>query len=101
MKKNVRISRAKLKAKKHPDERKAISMVKLVGVSMKLREHNNHLQGLYAELGKVVFDQHLRLGSGTPRRWSAVMTGLAGRIEELRKKMTLLEREVKTLKKAA
>jgi hypothetical protein len=101
MKKNVRIARVKPAAKKHPDERKAISMVKLVGVSMKLREHNNHLQGLYAELGKIVFDHHLRPGSSAPRRWSAAMTGLADKISELRKKMTRLEREVKTLKKAA
>lgn len=101
MKTRARITRAKPKTKKHFDERKAISMVKLVGVTMKLLGHNNHLQGLYAELGKIVFDQHLRLGSNAPRRWSIAMTGLADRIDELRKKMARLEQEVKTLKKAA
>jgi len=101
MKTRSRILRAKPKAKKNPDERKTISLVKLVGVSMRLREHNNHLQGLYAELGKIVYDQQLRLGTSATRRWSAAMTGLADRINELKKKMMRLEREVKALKKAA
>jgi len=101
MKKRTQITRAKSKTKKHSDERKAVSLVKLVGVSMILKEHNNHLQGLYAELGKIAHDQQLRLGSSATRRWSAAMTGLADRINELKKKMVRLEREVKVLKRAA
>ena len=101
MKKRTQMTHAKPKTKKHFDERKAVSLVKLVGVSMRLREHNNHLQGLYAELGKIVYDQQLRLGTSATRRWSAAMTGLADRINELKKKMVRLEREVKALKKAA
>jgi hypothetical protein len=100
MKKNAHTARIKPKAKRHPGERKAISLVKLVGVSLKLREHNNHLQGLYAELGKIVFDQHRRPGASASKRWSAVMTGIADRINELRKKMERLEREAKALQKA-
>ena len=39
--------------------RRAISLVKLVGIRLRLKEHNNHLQGLYAELGKIIYEQQM------------------------------------------
>jgi hypothetical protein len=78
---------------------KAISLVKLVGISMRLMEQNNHLQGLYAELGKMLYDQQLEHGKHAAVRLSAECKKLAEKIAEMRKKMALLENEAAQLKK--
>jgi hypothetical protein len=79
---------------------KAVSMVKLVGVAMRLKEHNNHLQGLYAELGKIVYEQQTRKRAGTVKPRPTGAAGLVEKITLMNKKMTLLEQEAKALKKA-
>ena len=78
--------------------RRAISLVKLVGIRLRLQEHNNHLQGLYAELGKIVYEQqmHRRARAGCIR--STGIEGLVDKIMEMRKKMDRMEREAGRLK---
>jgi hypothetical protein len=79
---------------------KAVSMVKLVGVAMRLKEHNNHLQGLYAELGRIVYEQQTRKRAGTEKSRPTGAAGYVEKITMMKKKMTLLEQEAKALKKA-
>jgi hypothetical protein len=81
--------------------RKAVALVKLVGITMRLKEHNNHLQGLYAELGKIVYEQrtHHRGRAGCIR--STGVEGLADSITEMRKKMDRMEQEASRLRRAA
>jgi len=78
----------------------AVSLVKLVGITMRLREMNNHLQGLYAELGKIVYEKHHR-GAKIGRVSKSGTEGLMDSIMEMRNKMDRLEREARLLKKAA
>ncbi len=67
---------------------------------MRLKEHNNHLQGLYAELGKIVYEQQMRKKAVTAKPQSTGAAGLAEKITLMKKKMTLLEQQAKALKKA-
>ena len=78
--------------------RKAVSLVKLVGFNMKIKEQNNHLQGLYAEVGKLVYEQQQQRGA-TAKRQPAGMTATIERITEMKKKIASLEREAEELKK--
>jgi hypothetical protein len=101
MKSRTRTIRAKPKVKDRPVEHKAVPLVKLVGVTMRLKEHNNHLQGLYAELGKIVYDQQLLRSPNIARQRSAARAGLVDKITEMKRKMMRLEREARALKRTA
>lgn len=101
MKSRTRTIRAKPKVKDRPVERKAVSLVKLGGVTMRLKEHNNHLQGLYAELGKIVYDQQLLRSPNTARQRPVAQAGLVEMITEMKRKMMRLEREAGALKRSA
>ena len=79
----------------------AVSLVKLVGITMRLKELNNHLQGLYAELGRIVYEQQRHRSARISRMHKAGMERLMDSIMEMRKKMDRLEREARSLKKAA
>lgn len=79
----------------------AVSLVKLVGITMKLKELNNHIQGLYAELGKLVVDQQIQRNARVDRMQKVKMEGLLDTIMEMRKKIEGLERDARTLKKVA
>jgi len=78
--------------------RQAISLVKLVGITLRLKEHNNHLQGLYAELGKIVYEQQLPRSARAGCIRSSAIGGLVDRIMEMRKKMYRMEREASHLR---
>lgn len=81
--------------------RKAIALVKLVGITMRLKEYNNHLQGLYAELGKIVYEQRISRRTRTGCIRSAGVDGLGDKITEMRKKMDRMEQEASRLRRAA
>jgi len=68
---------------------------------MKLKELNNHIQGLYAELGKLVVDQQIQRNARVDRMQKVKMEGLLDTIMEMRKKIEGLERDARTLKKVA
>jgi len=78
--------------------RRAISLVKLVGIRLRLKEHNNHLQGLYAELGKIVYEQQMHRSARAGCIRSTGIEGLVDKIMEMRKKMDRMEREARHLK---
>ena len=80
--------------------RKTVSILKLFGLEMKLKDQSNHLQGLYAELGKVLYELH-RDRPGAVIRRSPDAGELFERIAEMRKKKHRLELEARTLKRAA
>lgn len=80
---------------------KSISLVKVVGLTMRWQEQNNHLQGLYAELGKLVYEQQTRKKVNVKKPRSLETTARVEKIAEIRKTMHRLEREIKALRKAA
>jgi hypothetical protein len=107
MKARSRTARTGSKPKKRPaaktmggktTSRKAVSLVKLVGITLRLKEQNNHLQGLYAELGKLFYEQRTHRGAGSGHRRSTGMEGIAEKIREMRKNMDRMEREAKLLR---
>lgn len=80
--------------------RKTASVLKLFGLEMKLKDQSNHLQGLYAELGKVIYELQGGKPGGLIRR-SSEAGELFEKIAEMRRKKHRLELEARTLKKAA
>jgi len=78
--------------------RRAISLVKLVGIRLRLKELNNHFQGLYAELGKIVYEQQIHRRARAGCIQSTGIEGLVDKIMEMRKKMDRMEREAMHLK---
>ena len=79
---------------------RAVLAVKLMCVLLSLREVNNHLQGLYAEVGKIVYEHQMASPSASKLPPPHVKE-LFHKIIPLRKKMEKLERESRTMKKTA
>jgi hypothetical protein len=95
-KRGVRATTAKSGDKK--STQRAIAMVKLAGITLRLKEQNNHLQGLYAELGKIVYEQRIHRSVRAGRRGSTAMEGIVEKIKEMRKNMDRMEREARLLR---
>lgn len=80
---------------------KSISLVKVVGLTMRWQEQNNHLQGLYAELGRLFYEQQTRRNTKVVKLRPTDTTTRVEKIAEIRKTMHRLEREIKALRNAA
>lgn len=79
---------------------RAISAVKLVGILFHERELRNHLQGLYAEAGKIVYEKQMR-GPSPIKSPSSHVIELFHRIAALRKKIERLEQDAGALRQAS
>lgn len=80
--------------------KRTLSILKRFGLEMKLKEHNSHLQGLYAELGKAVYEMH-RKEPRAKSKQSHDVAELFGKIEAMRRKKSRLEQEAGNLTRAA
>lgn len=88
----VRISAGGRRAGTVPenDGKRAIILWKSVAAEMKLRDLNLHLQGLYAELGKRVYElQGKKPATGSKR--SRELEDLFGKISEMRRNKSKIE----------
>ncbi|HWR71786.1 MAG TPA: hypothetical protein VN604_01310 [Nitrospirota bacterium] len=71
-------------------EEKAITLWKGVIANRNLRDLNLHLQGLYAELGKAVYDLQGKKPDAVSKR-SRELKDLFGKIAEMRSKISKIE----------
>jgi hypothetical protein len=79
---------------------RTLSILKRFGLETKLKEHNTHLQGLYAELGKAVYELH-RKEPRAKSKQSHDVAELFDKIAEMRRKKLRLEQEAGNLARAA
>ncbi len=68
----------------------AVALWKSVGAKMKMRDLSLHLQGLYAELGKAVYELQGKKQSAVSKR-SRELAELFGKIAEMRRNKSKIE----------
>jgi hypothetical protein len=79
---------------------RTLSILKRFGLETRLKEHNTHLQGLYAELGKSIYELYWKEPRAASKR-SHDVAELFFKITEMRRKKSRLEQEAGNPTRAA